>query len=225
MISRSAITLDMDYGTQGIIDELEMFFDMKMVVYSTHKHTPEKPRLRIIIFLTRDVTPDEYGAVSRILASDIGIELFDDSTYEPSRLMYCRALPVTVSICFRRSKGTKLIPMKCCHVIRTGMMYQRGRSATVRHPLCRGISRNRLTRFPRTLIGAFNRTYTVTQAIDKFIPDVYRHSRAIPGRYDYIPADSAAGVVVYDDLFVYSHHATDPCCGKLMNAFDVVRRS
>lgn len=45
VISRSAITLDMDYGTQGIIDELEMFFDMKMVVYSTHKHTPEKPRL------------------------------------------------------------------------------------------------------------------------------------------------------------------------------------
>ena len=113
--------------------------------------------------------------------------------------------------------------MEYCPVIRTGMMYQRGRSATVRHPLCRGISRNRLTRFPRTLIGAFNRTYTVTQAIDKFIPDVYRHSRAIPGRYDYIPADSAAGVVVYDDLFVYSHHATDPCCGKLMNAFDVVR--
>lgn len=75
VISRSAITLDMDYGTQGIIDELEMFFDMKMVVYSTHKHMPEKPRLRIIIFLTRDVTPDEYGAVSRMLASDIGIEL------------------------------------------------------------------------------------------------------------------------------------------------------
>ena len=38
VISRSAITLDMDYGTPGIIDELEMFFDMKMVVYSTHKH-------------------------------------------------------------------------------------------------------------------------------------------------------------------------------------------
>ena len=150
VISRSAITLDMDYGTQGIIDELEMFFDMKMVVYSTHKHTPEKPRLRIIIFLTRDVTPDEYGAVSRMLASDIGIELFDDSTYEPSRLMYCRALPVTVSMCFRKSKGMKLIPMKCCPVIRTGMMYQRGRSATVRHPLCRGISKNRPTRFPRT---------------------------------------------------------------------------
>ena len=87
IISRSAITLDMDYGTENILDELAMFFDMKMVVYSTHKHTPEKPRLRLIIFLTRDVTPDEYGAVARMLADDIGIELFDDSTYEPSRLM------------------------------------------------------------------------------------------------------------------------------------------
>ena len=43
------------------------------------------------------------------------------------------------------------------------------------------------------------------------------------GRYDYIPADSQAGVVLYEDRFAYSHHATDPACGKLMNAFDVVR--
>ncbi len=43
------------------------------------------------------------------------------------------------------------------------------------------------------------------------------------GRYDYIPADSSAGVVIYDDKFAYSHHATDPACGKLLNAFDLVR--
>ena len=52
---------------------------------------------------------------------------------------------------------------------------------------------------------------------------MYRPSSAIRERYDYIPADSAAGVVIYDGLFAYSHHATDPCCGRLMNAFDVVR--
>lgn len=73
VISRSAVTLDMDYGTEGILDEIDMFFDMKMIAYSTHKHTPEKPRLRLIIFLAREVTPDEYGAVSRMLADDIGI--------------------------------------------------------------------------------------------------------------------------------------------------------
>jgi P4 family phage/plasmid primase-like protien len=43
------------------------------------------------------------------------------------------------------------------------------------------------------------------------------------GRYDYIPADSNSGVVVYDSKFAYSHHATDPASEKLLNAFDLVR--
>ena len=52
--------------------------------------------------------------------------------------------------------------------------------------------------------------------------DVYTPS-SLSGRYDYIPADSIAGVIVYNDKFAYSHHATDPACGKLCNAFDLVR--
>jgi len=54
------------------------------------------------------------------------------------------------------------------------------------------------------------------------LSDIYEPS-SMNGRYDYIPADSAAGVVVYDGKFAYSHHATDPVCGKLLNAFDLVR--
>jgi predicted P-loop ATPase len=54
------------------------------------------------------------------------------------------------------------------------------------------------------------------------LSDIYKPS-AIEGRYDYIPADSTAGVVLYDDKFAYSHHATDPVCGKLCNAWDLVR--
>ena len=45
----------------------------------------------------------------------------------------------------------------------------------------------------------------------------------MPERYGYIPADSTAGVVIYDNKYAYSHHATDPACGKLCNAFDLVR--
>ena len=55
-----------------------------------------------------------------------------------------------------------------------------------------------------------------------FLKDIYQESE-LQGRFDYIPADSSAGVVVYDDVFAYSHHATDPACGKLLNAFDLVR--
>ena len=224
VIFRSAITLDMDYGTPGILDELELFFDMKMVVYSTHKHTPEKPRLRVIIFLTRDVTPDEYGAVSRMLASDIGIELFDDSTYEPSRMMYWPSTSSDGEYVFREIDGalvdpdTVLLRYKDWHDVSAWPVSNR-QSTVVQKSMTKQADPLKKD----GLIGAFNRTYSVTQAIEKFLPDVYRPSKAIPGRYDYIPADSAAGVVIYDDLFAYSHHATDPCCGKLLSAFDVVR--
>ncbi len=224
VIFRSAITLDMDYGTPGILDELELFFDMKMVVYSTHKHMPEKPRLRVIIFLTRDVTPDEYGAVSRMLASDIGIELFDDSTYEPSRMMYWPSTSSDGEYVFREIDGALVDPdsvllrYKDWHDVSTWPVSNR-QSTVVQKSMTKQADPLKKD----GLIGAFNRTYSVTQAIEKFLPDVYRPSKVIPGRYDYIPADSAAGVVIYDDLFAYSHHATDPCCGKLLSAFDVVR--
>jgi len=58
--------------------------------------------------------------------------------------------------------------------------------------------------------------------MENFLTNVYEESE-VSGRYDYIPASSSAGVVVYDDKFAYSHHATDPASEKLLNAFDLVR--
>lgn len=223
VVSRSAITLDMDYGTEGIIDEIEMFHDMKMAVYSTHKHAPEQPRLRLIIFLTREVTPDEYGAVSRMLAKEIGIELFDDSTYEPSRLMYWPSTSSDGEFLFREIDGTAVNPDAVLAKY-TDWRDVSSWPVSVRQD---AVVRRKMKKLAdpllkEGLIGAFNRAYGVEEAIDTFIPDVYQRS-VMPGRYDYVPADSSAGVVIYEGIFVYSHHATDPCCGRLMNAFDVVR--
>lgn len=72
------------------------------------------------------------------------------------------------------------------------------------------------------VVGAFCRAYPIREAIEKFLPDVYAPS-AMEGRYDYIPADSSAGVIIIDEEFAYSFHATDPACGQLLNAFDAVR--
>ena len=88
VLCRSMVTLDMDFGTPGILDELKKQVHFRMCIYSTHKHTPEAPRLRLVIPLLRDVSADEYPAVARKVAQEIGIELFDDSTYEVERLMY-----------------------------------------------------------------------------------------------------------------------------------------
>ena len=56
----------------------------------------------------------------------------------------------------------------------------------------------------------------------EMLPDIYEEA-AIPGRYQYREADSASGVIVYDDKFSYSFHASDPACGLLLNSFDLVR--
>lgn len=224
VLSRSAVTLDMDYGTKGILDEIEMFFNMRIFAYSTHKHTPENPRLRLIIPLSREVTSDEYGAISRKLAEKIGIELFDQTTYDPSRLMYWPSTSADGEFVFREIGGdivepdTVLAEYKDWHDVSLWPTSQREDNI-----VNRAVKKQEDPLAKRGIIGAFNRTYSVTEAIDRFLPDVYQKSRAIAGRYDYVPADSAAGVIIYEDRFAYSHHASDPACGKLMNAFDVVR--
>ena len=71
------------------------------------------------------------------------------------------------------------------------------------------------------IIGVFCRTYTIQEAIETFLSDVY--TPAGEGRYTYINGSTAAGLIVYDDKFAYSHHGTDPAGGRLCNAFDLVR--
>lgn len=223
VISRSGLTLDMDYATPDIVEQLEMLLPFYCLIYSTHKSTPEKPRLRLIVPLTREVSPDEYMAIGRKVAEDIGIELFDDTTYEPSRLMYWPSTSSDGVFLFREIEGEILDPDTVL------ARYTDWRN-TAEWPVSKRqekVVRREVTRQadPLTksgLVGAFCRTYTVQQAIEQFLPDVYQHS-AMAGRFDYIPADSHAGVVIYDDKFAYSHHATDPACGKLLNAFDIVR--
>ena len=223
VISRSALTLDMDYAVADIGDQLELFFSFQCYLYSTHKHTSEKPRLRLIIPLSHEVSPDEYMAVSRKITEEIGMELFDDTTYEPSRLMYWPSTSSDGEFIFREIKGELLKPEDVL-ALYTDWKDVSSWPVSNRQRIIvqKSLKKQENPLEKRGIIGAFNRTFTIQQAIDAFIPDVYQPSE-MAGRYDYIPADSSAGVVIYDDVFAYSHHATDPACGKLMNAFDVVR--
>jgi predicted P-loop ATPase len=220
---RSLLTLDMDYAGPGIWEQISMFFDFACCVYSTHKHTPDKPRLRLIIPLARNVTADEYTAVARKVAYDIGMEQFDDTTYEPIRLMYWASTSCDGEFIFEQQEGVFLDPDKILATYKnwrdTSSWPVSSRQIAV---VKRTIAKQADPLAKAGVIGAFCKAYSVQEAIEKFIPDVYKPS-AMPGRYDYIPADSAAGVLIYEDKFAFSHHATDPACGKLCNAFDVVR--
>ena len=63
--SRSMITLDADFADADFCDTIEMFAEYSYIIYSTHKHTAEKPRLRLIVPLSREVTAEEYEAAAR----------------------------------------------------------------------------------------------------------------------------------------------------------------
>lgn len=223
VLCRSMLTLDMDNGMPGILDELKMLTDYRMCIYSTHKHTPDAPRLRLVIPMTREVSEDEYPAVGRKVAQEIGMDLFDDSTYEPNRLMYWPSTSSNGEYVYEVLDGELLDPdvylakYDNWRDISTWPVSSRESEVVkaavnkVADPLVK-----------EGIVGVFCRTYTIRDAIEKFLPDVYEPS-AMEGRYDYIPADSSAGVQIIEEKFSYSHHATDPACGMLLNAFDVVR--
>ena len=220
---RSMLTQDADHAGIGFIDSYEMLCPYASCLYTTHGHTPEAPRVRVVVPLTRDVTPDEYAAISRFFAAEWGIDQFDECSHRPHQLMYWPTTPADGEYVFKRCDGEWLDPDRylaahpgwrdCAGLPRSareGGIVERGRKQQ-EDPLGK-----------QGVIGAFCRTYGINEAVHVFLKDIYQES-ALQGRFDYIPADSSAGVVVYDDVFAYSHHATDPACGKLLNAFDLVR--
>lgn len=220
---RSMLTHDVDDADLDFLERYRMLNGFESCLYSTHSHTPEAPRYRIITPLSRDVSPEEYVALARLLAKEWGIDCIDACSYRAHQLMYWPTTPSNGEYVFERFQGEVLDPDQYL------VQHPEWRDCTMLPTSSREsvlMDRQRTQQADPLekpgLVGAFCRTYSIEDAIDTFIPDVYQPS-AMSGRYDYVPADSSAGVVLYDGKFSYSHHASDPACGQLLNAFDVVR--
>lgn len=222
---RYLITLDADNPGEDFIVDLDMELGgMEYVLYSTHSHTADSPRYRVIIPVDRPMTPDEYQAVSRRIADNIGIEFFDPSTHQAERLMYWPSHPKDVEYVYQHSEGSLVS-------VDTYLSTYRDWRDTSLWPTSEKESQIRLDAAKKQgnplekkgLIGAFCRSYSITEAIHKFLPEVYEPT-AVEDRYTYVAGSSVGGLVIYDnDTFAYSNHATDPISGKLVNAFDLVR--
>lgn len=223
---RHLVTLDADSiqagGTQGVLTALESL-GCAYVVYSTRKHEPAAPRLRIIFPLDEPCSVEEYEPIARKAASFLGMSLFDPTTFEPVRLMYWPG-------CSRDSEYVFFYGDKP-FLSRSGMLglYQDWRNVS-EWPEVPGAAKLRDRSAKKQgnplekqgVVGAFCRIYTIPEAIAEFIPDAY-----VPcgeDRYTYSEGTTVGGAVLYEGgSFLYSHHATDPASGKLCNAFDLVR--
>lgn len=221
---RSIVCLDADYADSDIWPDWQLLYGKAAAVYSTHKHTPEKPRLRLVIPLARVVSPDEYQAIGRRIAATLGIDKFDDSTYQHQRVMYWPSTSQDGEFIFHFNDAPMLDPDEVLatyhdwHDVSAWPTSSRESAqpkkaaAKQKDPLEKG-----------GLVGAFCRAYyPIDEAIAAYVP-TYQPCD-VPNRYTYTEGSTSAGVVIYEDgKFSYSFHGTDPASGQTVNAWDLVR--
>lgn len=226
VLSRDIITLDLDNipagGTENVLKRLEGL-GCAYATYSTRKHDPGAPRLRVLAPLSRTVTADEYEPLARKLASIIGMSLADPTTFEASRLMYWPSVSADSQYVFQHADKPFLDAdglLATYSDWRDIQEWPEVPGTSQSHTRLAAKQGNPLEK--RGVIGAFCRQYDIPTAIDTFLPGVYEPTD--DGRYTFVDGSTVGGAVIYDDgLFLYSHHATDPCSGRLVNAFDLVR--
>lgn len=219
---RSILALDADYAQAGLWDDWSLAYGNAAVIYSTHKHTPENPRLRLVVPLSRNVNPDEFQAIGRRVAADLGIDQFDDTTYQPQRCMFWPSTSRDGDYVFDYLDGPAL---DADAVLGTYYDWRDisawPMSSRVSEIVKKSAAKQADPLTKDGLVGAFCRVYSIEDAIAEFVPDYAPCDD--PGRYTYTPGSSAAGVTVYDGKFSFSFHATDPASGVLCNAWDLVR--
>ena len=223
VLYRTLVTLDIDFGTPNVWDDFTINFDCAAMIYSTHKHTPQKPRLRLVLPADRQMTPAEYEPVCRYWTSRIGIELFDHTTYQLQRLFYWPSTAKGAEFVFEYQDGPAFSVDEVLATYRNPFDVSEWPLSSRESKVMSHELRKAGDPLEKPgLIGAFCRAYTIEEAIETFLSDVYEPT-ATEGRYTYRNGSVAGGLVTYEGKYAYSHHETDPASMKLCNAYDLVR--
>lgn len=237
-ITRQLLTLDIDTKSPNVLDYIKRNVNFYCIVHTTHSHNPDENRYRIIAPLSREVNADEYEALGRRIAysientkSESWKGLFDETTFQANRLMFFPSV----------SADGEYI----CELLNLDMLAEEQPIIDVDEILSEYLDKNDIFEWfkpekvnteqigkntlqnknplkAKGMVGAFNRTYSISQAIEKFLPNVYTKERN--GRYTYADGDShGGGMTLNNDTIFYSHHGTDPANLYYRSAFDLVR--
>ena len=224
--NRHIITLDADFADKGFIEKTKKVLSgLCFTLSSTHKHTEENYRLRLVVYPDRPMLPDEYLAASRILANRIGMDYFDDTTYDTNRLMYWPSTSSDGVFYAEHFQGD--------YIKVEDLLLEYGSNAEWKDANNWPQSSRETKNFDRLLkkqedplkkrgmVGAVCRAIWIHDAIMLHTGGAY--SRGTNNRYTYVDGSSSNGLIVYDDKYAYSEHATDPATKQLCNAFDLIR--
>lgn len=237
VVSRSMITLDLDEVPVSLPEALAQIaraLPYYYIVHPTHSHTPAAPRLRLILPLAEEVSAEEYEPIARAIAADVGLMWCDPSTFQLERLMFWPSAPrdMDYAAAFVVHEGPFVVGEAILaryddwRDARTWP--QAEKHAALPAPLAAedDAAEGAPAQDPREkpgLVGAFCRAYSVPQAIDAFLSEVYTPGET-PERYTFAAGSAANGLAILEGgLYAYDHHATSPTSGLCLNAFDLVR--
>lgn len=218
---RSLLALDADFADADVEADWEILVGARCIMYPTHSSSARQRKMRVVAPLSRDCSPEEYVPLALKIMDTMGMARFDRTTVQPERLMYsascsadaewstweCAGEPLDVDYWLGTYADWR--DVSCWPVQVAGVEGKAGKAADPREK--------------KGTVGAFCRAYTVTEAIAEFLPEVYVKAKG-RGRWTYAGGSSYGGMRVYDDLWAWSDHATDPANdGHLKNAWDLVR--
>lgn len=223
---RDLITLDLDAipasETDVVLFDVDLL-DCAACIYSTRKHDANHPRLRVILPLDRTATADEYEPAARKIAEKLGIEKADPTCFRPNQMMYWPNVSADSEYVY------EVYDKPLLHLDAVLGEYTDWHNAQewLQLPGAKAELKHAGTTLQDPLeksgiVGAFCRCYSISRAMEELLPGVYLPTDD-PERFTYSGGSTAGGAIVYDDKWLYSHHATDPCSGQEVNAWDLVR--
>ncbi|MDG2575927.1 hypothetical protein P7L86_23580, partial [Vibrio parahaemolyticus] len=180
------------------------------------------PRYRVVLPMSRSIIDrSEYEALCRIVAHNIDptLNMFDKTGYQFERLMYypCELIdennnPIINYSTLIDVDGTITDNYLLCEdgwKNRAEWYYSDNEKAKLNKQIT---DKQQDPILKCGIIGAFCRVYSISEAIDTFLPDDYSLCNSKDGeiRYTYAKGSTYGGAIVYDDKFLYSHHSTDP---------------
>jgi putative DNA primase/helicase len=223
MAHRTLLTLDFDRVTDRAAFEVTArALGFALAWHSTRKHTPEASRFRLVVPLTGPIGLDEFDAVSRLVAERFGMDCVDPVSFVASQAMFFPSCSADSEFVFEAVDA----PVLDAEAFLAPLDW-RDATRLPRTPdeEARAFDPNARAGDPLSkpgVIGAFNRAYTITEAIERFIPEAY--VQGTEGRLSYAAGETRNGAVLYENgTLLYSWHSTDPARGHCRSAFDLVR--
>lgn len=240
------LTLDMDYVSPAFYEKLKAGKVLRGTLlfwHTTRSHTPEKPKVRMVIRTKQRVGKERFGAVTRILSAKIGISFIDKVSARMAQMMYMPTVSKDMKshFGFYEQGGNPLDVDKL-----VGDWEEDNESSTniSALPLFPGEKQLRhiqeKAEDPLTkegMVGDFCRAWSISELIEGKVLDSGKHvegplaemyeivewQEGVPTRATYLHGTSSHGAVIYDDKFMYSHHGSDPAQEQLCNAYDLAR--